>query len=92
MPEDYYAAWMDAPDEVRSPMRTYTIRDIVRDGEDVRLVVDFVVHDDQGHGTGPACRWALGAQPGDVIQVIAPHRLTEYGGAEFDPGDGGTCC
>ena len=36
---------------------------------------------------GPACRWALGAQPGDVIQVIAPHRLTEYGGTEFDPGD-----
>ena len=38
-----------------------------------------------GHGLGPACRWALAAQPGDVIQVIAPHRLTEYGGTEFDP-------
>ena len=83
--EDYYAGWMGAPDEVRSPMRTYTIRDIVRAGSEVRLVVDLVVHDDTGHGTGPACRWALAAQPGDVIQVIAPHRATSYGGTEFDP-------
>ena len=34
------------PTSVRSPMRTYTIRDVVRDGDDVRLVVDFVVHED----------------------------------------------
>lgn len=89
--EDYYVAWTGAPDEVRSPMRTYTIRDVVRDGSAVRLVVDFVVHDDLsragGHGQGPACRWALSARPGDVIQVIAPHRLSAYGGTEFDPAD-----
>ena len=87
--EDWYETWMSAPDEVRSPMRTYTIRDIVRDRDYVRLVVDFVVHDDQqqngGHGVGPACRWALAASRGDVVQVVAPHRLTEYGGTEFDP-------
>ena len=87
--EDYYGTWMAAPDGVRSPMRTYTIRDIVRDGAQVRLVVDFVVHEDKqqdgGHGVGPACRWALAAAPGDVVQVIAPHSLTEYGGTEFDP-------
>ena len=85
VPEDYYANWMGTPDDVRSPMRTYTIRDVVRDGDDVRLVVDFVVHEDRGHGTGPACRWALAARPGDVIQVVAPHRLSEYGGTEFAP-------
>jgi NADPH-dependent ferric siderophore reductase len=84
-PEDYYAAWLATPDTVRSPMRTYTIRDVVREGDDVRLVVDFVVHDDTGHGTGPACRWARSARPGDVIQVIAPHRGSAYGGTEFDP-------
>ncbi len=90
VPEEYYAGWMGAPDEVRSPMRTYTIRDIVRDGADVRLVVDFVVHEDPqdgGHGLGPACRWALEAKPGDVIQVIVPHRLGEYCGTEFDPAE-----
>ena len=85
VPEDYYLAWSGAPAEVRSPMRTYTIRDIVRDGEQVRLVVDLVVHDDDGHGQGPACRWALSASPGDVIQVVGPHRGGEYGGTEFDP-------
>ena len=85
VPEDYYALWVDAPDDRRSPMRTYTVRDVVRDRDDVRLVVDFVVHDDDGHGVGPACRWALAARPGDVVQVIAPHLLTEYGGTEFDP-------
>ena len=89
--DDWYDAWLQTPDEVRSPMRTYTIRDVVRDGDDVRLVVDFVVHEDDaaegGHGVGPACRWALDAAPGDVIQVIAPHRLTEYGGTEFDPAE-----
>ena len=89
--EDWYQTWMSAPDEVRSPMRTYTIRDIVRDGKAVRLVVDFVVHEDQqqngAHGVGPACRWALAAAPGDVVQVVAPHRLTEYGGTEFEPGE-----
>jgi NADPH-dependent ferric siderophore reductase len=87
--EEWYDAWLQLPDEVRPPMRTYTIRDVVREGTDVRLVVDFVVHEDRGsldgHGLGPACRWALAAEPGDVIQVIAPHRSTPYGGTEFDP-------
>jgi len=84
--EDFYQAWLDTPDEVRAPMRTYTVRDVVRDGDDVRLVVDFVVHEESArHPVGPACRWALSAQVGDVIQVIAPHRSTEYGGTEFEP-------
>ena len=85
VPDDFYESWLATPADVRSPMRTYTIRDIVRDDDEVRLVVDFVVHEDLGHGRGPACRWALTARPGDLIQVIAPHRLTEYGGTEFDP-------
>ena len=48
--------------------------------------MDFVVHEDTGHGVGPGL--SMGARrpgPGDVIQVIAPHRLTAYGGTEFDP-------
>jgi NADPH-dependent ferric siderophore reductase len=83
--EEWYETWMSAPDGVRPPMRTYTIRDIVRDGDTVRLVVDFAVHEDPGHSQGPACRWALAARPGQAIQVIVPHRLTEYDGTEFDP-------
>jgi NADPH-dependent ferric siderophore reductase len=84
--QDYYPGVLAMPDEVRAVMRTYTVRDVVRDGHGVRLVVDLVVHEDLPHLLGPACRWALAASPGDVVHVIAPHRLGEYGGTEFDPG------
>lgn len=84
-PEDWYADWRAMADHTRSPMRTYTVRSVVEDRGVRALVVDLVVHE---HGPqGPACRWALTAQPGDVLQVIAPHRTTrEYGGTEFAPG------
>ena len=83
--EEWYAAWTAAPDAVRPPMRTYTVRDVLVEGDDRLLVVDMVVHE---HGPqGPACRWALGARPGNAVQVIAPHRHSaEYGGTEFAPG------
>lgn len=82
--EDWYAEWMAMPDETRSPMRTYTVRDVLEDDGSRALVVDLVVHE---HGPqGPACRWALAAQTGDVVHVIAPHRASqEYGGTEFAP-------
>lgn len=85
-PEDWYAHWMAMPGATRSPMRTYTVRDVL-DQEGARvLVVDLVVHEDGPQG--PACRWALDARPGAVVQVIAPHRgATEYGGTEFTPGE-----
>lgn len=83
--EDWYASWMGTPETTRSPMRTYTVRDVLEEGGARLLVVDLVVHE---HGPqGPACRWALGARPGDEIQVITPHRRgLGYGGTEFAPG------
>ena len=88
--EDYYAAFLAVPQLVRPTMRTYTVRDVVRSGDEVLLVVDLVVHDEHlvalGQADlGPACRWALAARPGDALQVLAPHRAGEYAGAEFDP-------
>jgi NADPH-dependent ferric siderophore reductase len=86
--EQWYERWMATPDESRSPMRTYTVRDVVEEGGERLLVVDLVVHEDGPHG--PACRWALAAAPGDVVQVIAPHRASAaYGGTEFGPGEDG---
>ena len=84
-PEAWYAEWMAMPAETRSPMRTYTVRDVLEQDGVRTLVVDLVVHE---HGPqGPACRWALAAQPGDVVHVIAPHRVgQDYGGTEFAPG------
>lgn len=85
-PEEWYAARTGMPDETRSPMRTYTVRDVLDEGDIRLLVVDLVVHE---HGPqGPACRWALSARPGDQIQVVAPHRRSsDYGGTEFAPGE-----
>lgn len=52
----------------KSVVRTYTIRD-QRLGE---LDVDFALHVDAEGQAGPATRWALAAQPGDVIDVGGP--------------------
>jgi NADPH-dependent ferric siderophore reductase len=86
--EGWYANWLAMPDDERAFMRTYTVRDVVGAGEQTRLVVDFVVHDDLGHGLGPACRWALSAEPGDRVVVVVPLRGgSPWGGTEFAPGD-----
>ena len=68
-----YAAPFD-PEEVKARVprehwprtRTYTVRDW--DGERSELTIDFVVHGDEGVA-GP---WALGARPGDTIQLSGP--------------------
>ncbi|MFC0337991.1 NADPH-dependent ferric siderophore reductase, contains FAD-binding and SIP domains [Kushneria avicenniae] len=46
--------------------RTYSVRHF--DTEQRALVVDFVAHGDEG----PASRWALAAQPGDMIGISGP--------------------
>lgn len=83
-PEEWYAEWLELPDACRPPIRTYTIRAIEGHGARTRLVVDFVLH--SGGDLGPACRWALTASVGDVVQIVGPHARTPgYGGTEFDP-------
>jgi NADPH-dependent ferric siderophore reductase len=84
--DEWYATWMGIPESHKSPMRTYTVRDVLEEDGGRLLVVDLVVHE---HGPqGPACRWAVRALPGDEIQVVAPHRANRaYGGTEFDPGE-----
>lgn len=92
VPEEWQASWLGMPDDERSPMRTYTIREIRTRGDEVQLVADFVVHEPSGTDgpdqLGPACRWALAARVGDVVHVVGPHRLSPiYGGTEFEPGE-----
>lgn len=48
------------------PRRTYTVRH--HRPEPGEIDIDFVVHD----GGGPACSWAVSAQPGDLIGVGGP--------------------
>ncbi|WP_158885442.1 siderophore-interacting protein [Amycolatopsis anabasis] len=65
----WYRRYLAMPDDVRPPMRTYTVR--AHRPEQAELDVDFVVHGD----TGPATRWAQAAKPGDEVAFIGPGGL-----------------
>ncbi len=80
--ESWFTTWLDRPEEERGHMRTYSVRDVVGEGEDTRLVVDIVVHEG---ATGPGNAWALAAAPGDRLATMAPRRGHEYGGIEWQP-------
>ncbi|MDM4763036.1 siderophore-interacting protein [Galbitalea sp. SE-J8] len=83
----WWDAWRTLPEESRGSMRTYSIRDLVGEGDERRLVVDFVLHLVPG-ATGPASTWAAAAGRGDALLVVGPRRSsTEGGGIEFAPGD-----
>lgn len=87
-PQDWYQSWQEMADDVRSPMRTYTIRAVRTDP--ARLVVDMVTHPDSpDHPNGPAATWATVAAPGDRAHIVGPRRGgAEYGGREFFPDAG----
>ncbi|WP_036507299.1 siderophore-interacting protein [Nocardioides sp. URHA0020] len=84
--DSWYATWLDRPVAERGHMRTYTVRDVVGEGPDTRLVVDIVVHPDDHGAPGPGCAWAARAAVGDRLVLIAPRRGDFYGGIEFQPG------
>lgn len=79
---DWFGAWRVLPDDVRNPLRTYTIRAV--DRSRCELVVDFAVHGD----IGPASAWVGRALPGERLLVIAPDATSEgpRGGWEWRPG------
>lgn len=64
--DDWYPRYRALPEAVRAPMRTYTIR-ALRAGQ-AEVDVDFVLHGE----TGPASRWALHAEVGDRVLLLAP--------------------
>lgn len=86
--ESWFSTWLDRPVEERGHMRTYTIRDVRGTGADTRLVVDIVVHADDGVA-GPGCSWAERAAVGDRVAVLCPRRGHAFGGIEFAPGTAG---
>jgi len=83
--ESWFATWLDIPAEERGHMRTYTIREVRGRGRDTRLVVDFVLHLEDG-ATGPGSAWAASAAVGDRLVTMAPRRGVPFGGIEFVPG------
>ncbi|MFE3830377.1 siderophore-interacting protein [Streptomyces sp. NPDC059092] len=82
---DWYGAWRALDPAVRGIMRTYTLRELRREPDE--LVIDFALHTDSGDASGPASRWAGAAAPGDRIRVLAPVE-EENAGYDFRPPDG----
>jgi NADPH-dependent ferric siderophore reductase len=78
---DWYELYKAVPPADRPPMRTYTIRTLDADARE--LVIDFVMHGDNG----PASRWAMHAAPGDRLQISAPNRRFDgaIGGFDWEP-------
>ncbi len=83
--ETWLSTWLDIPAEERGHMRTYTVRDVLGTGVDTRLVVDFVLHLEDG-ATGPGSSWAAQAERGDRLVLLAPRKGAPFGGIEFIPG------
>ncbi|KAE9642359.1 siderophore-interacting protein [Pseudomonas sp. PB103] len=80
--EGWYARFKSMLADRRPAMRTYTIRHLR--AEQGEVDIDFVLHGE----TGPASRWALRAQPGDSMQILAPDQhfsAQEAGGFEWKP-------
>ncbi|HET6711723.1 siderophore-interacting protein [Amycolatopsis sp.] len=65
----WYRTYLAMPDDVRPPMRTYTVRAHRPDAAE--LDVDFVLHGD----SGPASAWASRARAGDRVAFLGPHGL-----------------
>ncbi|MGW4528187.1 siderophore-interacting protein [Amycolatopsis sp. NPDC004378] len=65
----WYRTYLAMPDDVRPPMRTYTVR--AHRPEAAEIDVDFVLHGDDG----PASAWASRVAPGDRVAFLGPHGL-----------------
>ena len=64
--DGWWQGWRELPDEVRAVLRSYTLRALRRDPDEVDI--DFVLHTP----AGPASGWAARATPGDRVLVLGP--------------------
>lgn len=80
--EDWYTRWRQLPQELRNPLRTYTVR-AVRHGSN-EVDVDFVSHGD----TGVASAWVNRVREGDRCVLVGPDRRGDSAnvGVEWKPG------
>jgi NADPH-dependent ferric siderophore reductase len=62
----WWQAWRELPDDVRAVMRSYTLRSLRRDPDEID--VDFVLHTP----AGPASAWAARAAAGDRVVLLGP--------------------
>ncbi|MEV5842786.1 siderophore-interacting protein [Streptomyces sp. NPDC051985] len=71
--DGWWQGWRELPDDVRAVMRSYTLRALRRDPDEIDI--DFVLHGaEPGAATpaGPASRWASRAGAGDRVVLLGP--------------------
>jgi NADPH-dependent ferric siderophore reductase len=69
----WWQAWRELPDGIRAVMRSYTLRALRRDPDEIDI--DFALHGvEPGAATpaGPASRWASRATAGDRVILLGP--------------------
>ncbi|WP_326668139.1 siderophore-interacting protein [Streptomyces canus] len=64
--DGWWQAWRELPDDVRAVMRSYTLRSLRRNPDEIDI--DFVLHEP----AGPASAWAARACAGDKVQLLGP--------------------
>ncbi|MET7480985.1 siderophore-interacting protein [Streptomyces sp. NPDC005648] len=64
--DGWWQGWRELPDDVRAVMRSYTLRSLRRDPDEIDI--DFVLHTP----AGPASAWAARAHTGDRVLLLGP--------------------
>jgi len=64
--DGWWQGWREQADDVRAVMRSYTLRSLRRDPDEIDI--DIVLHEP----AGPASRWAARACAGDRVQLLGP--------------------
>ncbi|MER6030301.1 siderophore-interacting protein [Streptomyces sp. NPDC001851] len=62
----WWQAWRELPEDIRAVMRSYTLRSLRRDPDEIDI--DFALHTP----AGPASRWASRATAGDRVLLLGP--------------------
>ncbi|MDN0197001.1 siderophore-interacting protein [Streptomyces sp. S.PNR 29] len=71
--DGWWQGWRELPDDVRAVMRSYTLRALRRDPDEIDI--DFALHGVEPGGAtqaGPASRWAARAAAGDRVLLLGP--------------------
>jgi NADPH-dependent ferric siderophore reductase len=71
--DGWWQGWRELPDDVRAVMRSYTLRELRRDPDEIDI--DFALHGiepDPSVQAGPASRWAARAAAGDRVLLLGP--------------------
>ncbi|MET9520991.1 siderophore-interacting protein [Streptomyces coeruleorubidus] len=71
--DGWWQGWRELPDDVRAVMRSYTLRALRRDPDEIDI--DFALHGIEPGAAvqaGPASRWAARAAAGDRVLLLGP--------------------